>query len=88
MREGWERHPWFAELYLELKAAADLAKERAASKKQRQGNVKFKNKGGARLREVKLDPKKHRNVSRRQVHFHTCYVSFRFGPPFWGHHNL
>ena len=46
-----------------------MAKERAISKKQREGNVKFKSKGGVRSSEVKLDPKKHRNVSRRQVCF-------------------
>ncbi len=51
----------------ELEAAAVVAKERAMGKRQRQGNVKFKSKGGMRSSEVLLDPKKHRNVSRRQV---------------------
>lgn len=55
------------ELYHELSAAAAVARERAASKKQREGNVKFKTKGGQQSMEVLLDPKKHRNISRVQV---------------------
>lgn len=55
------------ELYHELEAAAAVARSRAASKKSREGNVKFKTKGGQQSMEVLLDPKKHRNVSRRQV---------------------
>ena len=69
VRSDWERLPWYAELHSELTASAALAKERAASKKQRQGNVKFKTRGGIKAMEVKLDPKKHRNVSRRQASF-------------------
>jgi hypothetical protein len=69
VREDWMRHPWYVELLQELEAAATVAKERAVSKKQREGNLKFKSKGGMRSSEVLLDPKKHRNVSRRQVPF-------------------
>ncbi len=52
---------------MELEAAAAVQRTRAASKKNREGNVKFKTKGGQQSMEVLLDPKKHRNVSRRQV---------------------
>jgi len=58
-----EKDAWFQE----LEAAAVVAKERAVNKRQREGNIKFKSKGGSRSSEVLLDPKKHRNVSRRQV---------------------
>ena len=67
VRENWRRHNWYVELYLELEAAAAVQRARAASKKSREGNVKFKTKGGSQSMEVLLDPKKHRNVSRRQV---------------------
>lgn len=67
VREQWQRHAWYVELYQELESAAAIARSRAASKKSREGNVKFKTKGGTQTMEVLLDPKKHRNVSRRQV---------------------
>ena len=67
VREKWSRHAWYVELYSELEAAAAVQRARAASKKNREGNVKFKTKGGQQSMEVLLDPKKHRNVSRRQV---------------------
>lgn len=73
VREGWLRHEWYAELRKELEQAAAIARERATSKKRREGNVKYKSKGSSRTREVLLDPKKHRNVSRRQVAFSPAY---------------
>lgn len=69
VKEGWPRHAWYAQLRVELEQAAAVAKERATSKKQREGNVKYKSHRGTRSREVLLNPKKHRNVSRRQVLF-------------------
>ena len=40
MREGWARQEWYAELHQEVKAADDLARHRAASKKRREGSVR------------------------------------------------
>ena len=40
MREGWARQEWYAELHEEVKAADDLARHRAASKKRREGSVR------------------------------------------------
>lgn len=40
MREGWSRREWYAELHEEVKAADDLARHRAASKKRREGSVR------------------------------------------------
>ena len=40
MRDGWSRHDWYAELHQEVKAADDLARHRAASKKRREGSVR------------------------------------------------
>ena len=40
MREGWSRHEWYAELHEEVKAADELARHRAASKKRREGSVR------------------------------------------------
>ena len=40
VREGWARHAWYAELHEEVKAADELARHRAASKKRREGSVR------------------------------------------------
>ncbi|CAL5230096.1 g13554 [Coccomyxa viridis] len=68
VREGWSRHEWYAELHEEVKAADEVARHRAASKKRREGSVRYKSgAGGQKTREALLDPKSHRRVSRRQV---------------------
>ena len=40
VREGWGRHEWYAELHEEVKAADEVARHRAASKKQREGSIR------------------------------------------------
>ncbi|BDA45177.1 probable small ribosomal subunit biogenesis GTPase RsgA [Coccomyxa sp. Obi] len=67
VREGWSRHELYEELHEEVKAAEELARVRSASKKRREGSVRYKSAaGGARTREALLDIKSHRRVSRRQ----------------------
>ena len=64
----WDTIHRYLELRAELKAAEDVARWRAGSKKAREGTVRYKSSGrGLRQREVLLDRKKHRNVNRRQV---------------------
>ena len=48
LREGWDRHAWYAELYAELREADDLARWRAASKKRREGSLRYKSRAGGR----------------------------------------
>ncbi|EIE21063.1 GTPase EngC, partial [Coccomyxa subellipsoidea C-169] len=68
VREDWSRHELYVELHEEVKAAEDLARVRSASKKRREGSVRYKSAaGGVRTREALLDIKSHRRVSRRQV---------------------
>ncbi|KAK9908042.1 hypothetical protein WJX75_002003 [Coccomyxa subellipsoidea] len=67
VREDWSRHELYVELHEEVKAADDLARHRSASKKRREGSVRYKSAaGGLRTREALLDIKSHRRVSRRQ----------------------
>jgi ribosome biogenesis GTPase len=55
-------------MHAAVKAADDLARHRSASKKRREGSVRYKSAaGGLRTREALLDIKSHRRVSRRQV---------------------
>ena len=55
-------------MHAAVKAAEDLARVRSASKKRREGSVRYKSAaGGVRTREALLDIKSHRRVSRRQV---------------------
>ena len=39
--EGWSRHPFYVELHWELKAKEDLERHRAASKRRREGTVRW-----------------------------------------------
>lgn len=51
-----------------MKAADEVARVRASSKKKREGNVRYKSAaGGTRTREALLDIKSHRRINRRQV---------------------
>ncbi|KAK9811503.1 hypothetical protein WJX72_004946 [[Myrmecia] bisecta] len=68
VREGWDRHPFYVDLHAELKLQEDVSRQRAASKKKREGTVRYKSQaGGRRTREALLEPKSHRRVNRRQV---------------------
>ncbi|KAL0032589.1 hypothetical protein WJX77_009516 [Trebouxia sp. C0004] len=68
LREDFDRHPIYVELYHEVKQNEDLERHRSMSKKRRQGTVRFKTKaGGEQSREALLETKTHRRVNRRQT---------------------
>jgi hypothetical protein len=65
---GWERYPIYKEVRQELVEKEEAERARAASKRTREGNVRYKAQvGGGRKREVLLDRKSHRRESRREV---------------------
>ena len=68
VREHFERHPFYYNIYHDIKEREQRDKERSASKKKREGNVRFKTRaGGMQAQEALLSTKKHRRVNRRQV---------------------
>ncbi|KAL4458693.1 hypothetical protein ABPG75_013558 [Micractinium tetrahymenae] len=65
---GWERYPLYAEIHGELKAQEEVAAQRQASKKRREGSVRLKSRAGGQYGvEARLETKAHRRVSRRSV---------------------
>ncbi|GAB4821983.1 hypothetical protein N2152v2_009029 [Parachlorella kessleri] len=64
----WDRYPYYVDLHAELAQHEQVELERAASKKKREGNVRFKSRaGGKQGMEARLESKSHRRVSRRSV---------------------
>eukprot|EP00887_Chlorella_sp_A99_P006599 scaffold3.g6599.t1 len=81
VRGDWERYPLYCEIHGELKAVEAEAAARSASKKKREGTVRYKSRaggqqarlgggrrwGGRRGMEARLESKSYRRESRRVV---------------------
>lgn len=68
VRGDWERYELYVTLLGELRGAEEAAAKRATGKREREGNVRLKSRGGGRTGvEAKLVTKSHRRVSRRSV---------------------
>ena len=64
----WERYPLYSILHAELQAIDEETSKRAVVKRQREGTVRMKSRGGGRMgEEAKLETKTHRRESRRSV---------------------
>lgn len=68
VRGDWERYTYYCDLHAELSQQEEIQRERAASKRKREGNVRFKSRaGGKQGAEARLETKSHRRVSRRSM---------------------
>lgn len=68
VRGAWDRYEIYKDLHKELKILEEEEASRAMSKRQREGNVRFKTRaGGKAVLEARLESKSHRRESRRSV---------------------
>ena len=68
VRGDWERYSLYTTLHAEMHSLDEETAKRAGAKRQREGTVRTKSRGGGKMgEEVKLETKSHRRVSRRSV---------------------